>query len=653
MNEEPKKVTAEDLLKVFKGDLSSADTLRQEAVTARDVWKKQYNGDLYGNEEQGKSKIVSRDIKRQDEWQHASVKDPFVADQDIIKCNPVTAEDKQAAVQNELVLNYQFTRKFNRYKFMTDVVKLRYSEGTVIVKTGWSYEDEVVEEEVPVFRLNPITQEVEKTGVRLVKKLKVLVNQPDAVVCRLEDIYLDPTAEGDIDNAQFIIHRYETDVSSMIKSKKYKNIKKLLATIETDSSSPGSVDDYDPEDDTNFVFSDKARKKIILYEYWGNYDVEGNGVAKPIVFSWCNDIVVQWESNPLPDQKLPFVILANNSIPFKMYGEADAELIGDNQKITTAIKRGILDNMANSNNSQKGIKKGSLDVLNKKRYLNDKNFEYMGSHQDFYEGSYNTIPASVFNVLEMVNNETDSMLGVKGFAGGIEGGGLGSTARAASGVLDAVAVRRLDIVRNIAENMIKPIMRKWMAYNAEFLQPEEVIRITNEKFIPIKRDDLKGNIDINIEVSTAEDNAAKAEMLAFMLQTGAQTMDQGEVRLIRAEIHRLRKMPVLAKKIEEYQPQPDPFTEEMKQLEKQKIMAEIEERLSRARENEVDIRNKTAQAVLNEAKARHIGADADLKDLEFLRKSDGTEFDEKIAEKEFDRRTQADIKRRDKKLTAQ
>jgi len=653
MNEEPKKVTAEDLLKVFKGDLSSADTLRQEAVTARDVWKKQYNGDLYGNEEQGKSKIVSRDIKRQDEWQHASVKDPFVADQDIIKCNPVTAEDKQAAVQNELVLNYQFTRKFNRYKFMTDVVKLRYSEGTVVVKTGWSYEDEVVEEEVPVFRLNPITQEVEKTGVRLVKKLKVLVNQPDAVVCRLEDIYLDPTAEGDIDNAQFIIHRYETDVSSMIKSKKYKNIKKLLATIETDSSSPGSVDDYDPEDDTNFVFSDKARKKIILYEYWGNYDVEGNGVAKPIVFSWCNDIVVQWESNPLPDQKLPFVILANNSIPFKMYGEADAELIGDNQKITTAIKRGILDNMANSNNSQKGIKKGALDVLNKKRYLNGKNFEYMGSHQDFYEGSYNNIPASVFNVLEMVNNETDSMLGVKGFTGGIEGGGLGSTARAASGVLDAVAVRRLDIVRNIAENMIKPIMRKWMAYNAEFLQPEEVIRITNEEFTPIKRDDLKGNIDINIEVSTAEDNAAKAEQLAFMLQTGAQTMDQGEVRLIRAEIARLRKMPVLAKKIKEYQPQPDPFTEEMKQLEKQKIMAEIEERLSRARENEVDIRNKTAQAVLNEAKARHIGADADLKDLEFLRKSDGTEFDEKIAEKEFDRRTQADIKRMDKKLTEQ
>lgn len=653
MNEEPKKVTAEDLLRVFKGDMKSADTLRQEAITARDFWKKQYNGELYGNEEKGKSSIVSRDIKRQDEWQHASVKDPFVADQDIIKCNPITWEDKKAAVQNELVLNYQFTRKFNRYKFMTDVVKLRYSEGTVIVKTGWNYEDEVVEEEVPIFELNPYTQQIEKTGTKKVKKLKVLVNQPDAVICRLEDTYLDPTAEGDIDNAQFIIHRYETDVSSMIKSKKYKNIKKLLASIDSDSTTPGSSDDYDPEDETNFVFSDKARKKIILYEYWGNYDVDGDGVAKPIVFSWCNDIVVQWESNPLPDQKLPFVILANNSIPFKMYGEADAELIGDNQKITTAIKRGILDNMANSNNSQKGMKKGALDGLNKKRFLNGKNFEYNGSQQDFYEGSYNNIPASVFSVLEMVNNETDSMLGVKGFSGGIDGAGLGSTARAASGVLDAVSVRRLDIVRNIAENMIKPIMRKWMAYNAEFLQPEEVIRITNEEFVPIKRDDLKGNIDIAIEVSTAEDNAAKAEQLAFMLQTGAQTMDQGEVRLIRAEIARLRKMPVLAKKIEEYQPQPDPYIEEMKELEKQKLMAEIEERLSRARENEVDLRAKTAKAILDEARARQLGADTDLKDLEFLRKSDGTEFDEKLTEKALDGKIKSDIERqKDKKLTA-
>ena len=39
-----------------------------------------------------------------------------------------------------------------------------------------------------------------------------------------------------------------------------------------------------------------------------------------------------------------------------MFGEALAENIGDNQKVKTAITRGIIDNMARSNNGQIGIR---------------------------------------------------------------------------------------------------------------------------------------------------------------------------------------------------------------------------------------------------------------------------------------------------------
>ena len=636
-SEQPKRKTKAQLLSAFKADMQSADQLRLEAVKNRDEWKAQYNGDPYGNEVKGKSKIVSRDIKRQDEWQHASVKDPFVSDQDIIKCNPVTFEDKLAARQNELVLNYQFTKQFNRYKFITDVIKLHYSEGTVIAKTGWDYEDEEEEVMMPVFGHDPMTGEPVQIGEKPVKRLKIITNKPDATLCRLEDIFIDPTCEGDLDKAQFIIHRYESDISSLRKSKKYKNLEKVARKLYENSTSRNSAQmDFEPTDDTEFVFADVARKKLLIHEYWGNYDINGTGIAEPIVCTWVEDVIIQLESNPYPEQDLPFVILANNSIPFKIYGEANAELIGDNQKITTAIKRGIMDNMANSNNAQKGVRNGALDNLNKKRFLNGKNFEFNGNPNDFYEGSYNAIPSSVFDVLSMVNHETESMLGVKAFTGGISGSELGSTARAAGGVLDAVSVRRSDIVRNISENCIKPIMRKWISYNSEFLRPEEVIRVTNDEFIPIKRDDLKGMVDIHIQVSTAEDNAAKARELAFMLQTGAQTMDQGEVRMIRAEIARLQKMPDLANRIETYQPQPDPYVEEMKMLEKEKLIAEIEERRSRAKENMVDMRVKNAKASVDEAKAENIHSDTDMKDLEFTRKMDGSEFNEDLNKKYFE-----------------
>ena len=132
----PKKLTKSEILSALKADMKSADTLRLEVESKVEQWKKEYDGKPYGNEEKGKSAIVSRDIKRQDEWQHASVKDPFVSNRDIIKCEPVTFEDRKAAEQNELVLNYQFTRQFPRYRFMTDIIKLFYKEGTVVVKTS-------------------------------------------------------------------------------------------------------------------------------------------------------------------------------------------------------------------------------------------------------------------------------------------------------------------------------------------------------------------------------------------------------------------------------------------------------------------------------------------------------------------------------------
>ena len=125
------------VLATLKDDMLSADSLRLETVGKVNTWKKEYNGEPYGNEQTGKSKIVSRDIKRQDEWQHASIKDPFLSSPDIIKCKPVTSEDRKAAEQNELILNHQFTRKFDRYSFITNSIKLLTTEGTLVVKTSW------------------------------------------------------------------------------------------------------------------------------------------------------------------------------------------------------------------------------------------------------------------------------------------------------------------------------------------------------------------------------------------------------------------------------------------------------------------------------------------------------------------------------------
>ena len=638
------KMKTSNILKALKADYDAASVLRKELDGKIDQWKREYNGEPYGNETKGKSQIVSRDIKKQSEWQHASIIEPFVSNPDIIKATPITFEDRPSARQNELLLNTQFCRQFNRYNFMSKAAKVLDQEGTAVVMTGWEYDEEEVEVEIPLLATLPDGSQV-PVGSEMSTEIVVTKNQPTAKVVRNEDVFIDPTCQDNMDNCQFVVYRYETDMSTLKQDGRYKNLDKVRV-----SDNNSGYDDYDAEDDTSFSFSDDPRKKLVVYEYWGNYDINEDGVAEPIVCAWINDTVIRLQDNPYPDKKPPFIVVPFNSVPFQLHGEANAELISDAQKIKTAIYRGLIDNMARSNNGQVGIKKGALDAINRKRFFKGESFEYNTNASDFWSGSYNQIPASAFNTLNLMNNEIESITGIKSFSQGISGSSLGSTATGARGALDATATRRLNIVRNIAENLIKPLMRKWMSYNSEFLEDSQVIRITNEEFVEIKRDDLEGRIDIDIAVSTSEDNSAKAQELAFMLQTTGQ--DDPQLRkLILAEIARLQKMPDFAKKLEEYQPQPDPVQQELAaiqlenaKLQNAKLQAEIQEKMSRATENGVDVRKKTAEAILKEAQARKMDSETDLKDLEFLEKESGTDVSKQLQLKDFDRMSKLDEK---------
>ena len=638
------KMKTSNILKALKADYDAASVLRKELDGKIDQWKREYNGEPYGNETKGKSQIVSRDIKKQSEWQHASIIEPFVSNPDIIKATPITFEDRPSARQNELLLNTQFCRQFNRYNFMSKAAKVLDQEGTAVVMTGWEYDEEEVEVEIPLLATLPDGSQV-PVGSEMSTEIVVTKNQPTAKVVRNEDVFIDPTCQDNMDNCQFVVYRYETDMSTLKQDGRYKNLDKVRV-----SDNNSGYDDYDAEDDTSFSFSDDPRKKLVVYEYWGNYDINEDGVAEPIVCAWINDTVIRLQDNPYPDKKPPFIVVPFNSVPFQLHGEANAELISDAQKIKTAIYRGLIDNMARSNNGQVGIKKGALDAINRKRFFKGESFEYNTNASDFWSGSYNQIPASAFNTLNLMNNEIESITGIKSFSQGISGSSLGSTATGARGALDATATRRLNIVRNIAENLIKPLMRKWMSYNSEFLEDSQVIRITNEEFVEIKRDDLEGRIDIDIAVSTSEDNSAKAQELAFMLQTTGQ--DDPQLRkLILAEIARLQKMPDFAKKLEEYQPQPDPVQQELAaiqlenaKLQNAKLQAEIQEKMSRATENGVDVRKKTAEAILKEAQARKMDSETDLKDVELLEKESGTDVSKQLQLKDFDRMSKLDEK---------
>jgi hypothetical protein len=134
-------------LLALKQDLQDAKPIHDEQRSRIGVWLDNLNvtGAAKVKSPDGNSKIVPKLIRKQAEWRYAALSEPFLSTADIFKVKPKTWEDRQAAQQNQLLLNHQFNSAIDKTKFIDEYVRTAVDEGTVIVKVGWEFEEEEYE----------------------------------------------------------------------------------------------------------------------------------------------------------------------------------------------------------------------------------------------------------------------------------------------------------------------------------------------------------------------------------------------------------------------------------------------------------------------------------------------------------------------------
>ena len=272
----------------------------------------------------------------------------------------------------------------------------------------------------------------------------------------------------------------------------------------------------------------------------------------------------------------------------------------------------MIDLLGRSANGQQGFAKGMLDPLNRRRYDNGQDYEFnptVTPQAGLIEHKYPELPQSALMMLNLQNQEAEALTGVKSFGGGISGEAYGDVAAGIRGVLDAASKREMAILRRLAKG-IADVGYKIIKMNAVFLSDKEVVRVTNTEFVEIKRDDLAGDFDLEVDISTAEIDDSKAKDLSFMLQTIGPNAGQELMLTVLAEIADLKRMPDLAQKLRTYKPEPTPEQQEMAKLEveeKRALVAKI-----------------NSEAALNEAKAAEAMAKKDAIDLNYVEQDTGT-----------------------------
>lgn len=608
----------------------------------------------------GRSAITPRLIRKQAEWRYAALSEPFLNNESMYSVEPLAHDDRKGAFQNGLIINQQFNTVIDKVELIDTYVRSAVDTGTAILRVGWTYREEDVEiqeaqwdytpaatigEANQIQNLMRIAQEdpngfslqvpsemqtaVLKSlnhnqpvfprhkGYRKKKITRITKNHPTVEVCNHHNVIIDPSCQGDIDKANFVIYSFDTSLSDLEKDGRYTR----LDQIQLSKTSLLALPDHHVESG-GFNFEDKPRQMFTAHEYWGYWDIDGTGITKPFVATFVGDVMIRMEENPFPDGGIPFVLVQYLPSLFEVYGEPDGALLEENQKVAGAVMRGMIDILGRSSNAQVGSRKDALDPVNKRKFEQGRDFEYNPgvTPQDvFFMHKFEEIPQSAQFMLQLQNFEAEALTGVKAFnQGGISGsayGGGNASATSVRGALDAASKREFGILRRLTKGLVK-VGRKILAMNAEFLSEKEVVRRTGEEFVTVNRDDLAGNFDLKLTVSTAEVDDQKAQELAFMLQTMGNNMDPEMSRMILSDIARLRNMPALAKKIEEYQPQPDPMQQKLQELQMQLLEAQIANEMAQSQYT-------TARVNTEVANERKIISEADRIDLETIEEESG------------------------------
>lgn len=643
----------------------------------------------------GKSTARPKVIRKNAEWKYPKLEDPFLNTENMFEINPRTWEDVEAAEQNALVLNYQWSSKIPKVRLVNDAVRYIVDDGTVIVKTGWEVEEKMVmvEQEQPTYAgpeeslmlmedavrsgqmsMDEFQERMQngtpmQNGIEIVQVEvpKLVKNQPKYEVCNTANVIIDPTCEGYIEDANFIIHEYDTNLADLKKEAYFKDaetgeiggVYHNLDLIEGEAGN-AKYDEHKSESYNEFKFSDRPRKKLTAYEYWGYWDINGDDVLVPIVATWVGDVLIRLEENPFPHGRLPFSIATYMPVKKEVMGEPDAELLKENQESIGKLTRAIHDITAEQAVGQEFIDETLFPSMAVKQQYENGNTVYyragMNPKTAIHKKTVDPVPASAMQVIQWQQADAESLTGTKAFHGGISGNALGDSVGGVRSALDATSQRELSILRRLSE-MFKDMAKLTIAMNQAYLSEEEVIRVTNEEFVTIRRDDLAGDFDLKVDVSTPEKDEDTANKLNTLLQTNAASMDPAEARIYRAQIAKLWKQPGLAKAIETYQPQPNPVEEQIQAMaleeaklklakarkELEEIDSRIIERVSRTKENSGDqaMKHATAEKSLAEAnkalaEADKLRAETDVIDKDFVKDVSGQTRAEHERDKEFD-----------------
>ena len=522
---------------------NAVDFVESEISDTRLKAQRYYDGEVDIGYEDGRSKVVATKVRDVVRSVKPSIMRVFMSTSKAVEFVPHGPEDVAMAEQATDFINHEFNR-LNGYRVLSDAIHDALVKKQGIIKayhkeypTAKIYTlSDLSEDELSLLTSDPdvevleqsmeMRMELDEFGMDVeapIFAVKLSRKEMKGDLCiesvPPEEFFVNRDART-IEDAYIVAHRTDMRAGDVI-AMGYDpdtvfNLDGLTSGSEITEAEVQARQGYD-EDFADDDEQDPAMKNVTITEAYMRMDVDGTGipVLHKFLLGGTGYELLDFE----PCDEVPMVKLEVDPEPHSFYGRSLCELIADDQDASTAILRGILDNVALTNSPRLGFLEGSVNVedLMNAEIGGLVRMRQQGSIQDL---SVPFTAGQTLSALNYMDKLVEQKTGVTQNLA-LNPDALQSTTKAAvTASVEAAAGQVEVMVRNLADGL-RDLFKIILRIMHKNFNEEKMMRM-NGQFVPVDPRvwDVSMDVSVNVGLGTGrEDEKVAALQQALTMQT--------------------------------------------------------------------------------------------------------------------------------------
>ncbi len=503
-----------------------------------------YLGEKFGNEQEGRSQVVSTDVADTIEWILPHLVRIFASGENTVSFEPTGREDIEVAEQATHFVNHIWNQDndgfLNFYTWFKDAllskngfVKIWWDDHFDLVRE--TYEGLTKEERLYILA-DPEVESLEETERvagegGTVFDIAVGRKKSEGRV-RIEPVppeeFLISAEAKDLEDARFVGHRQRRTLSSLIQEGYPEDqIQELVSDNDHLSEEALARDTVDAATSlAGSLISNAAMREVQVTECYIHVDLDGDGIAerRQITVAGPEARVLK---NEIWEGPVPFASLTPVIMPHRFYGLAMADLVKDIQLIKSTILRQYLDGLYLANNPRQEAVEAN--IVEPSELLTSRpggiiRVKEPGSIRPLMTGF---IGGQAMEGLAYADGMRENRSGVSPRTQGLSDNPLHSTASGQRMLLNASQSKIELIARIFAETGVKRAFKIILSLVSRYQNRERIVRLRNT-WVAMDPREWDSEMDLRVSVGLGIGDRESQTLSAFkLLELQKMAFEQG------------------------------------------------------------------------------------------------------------------------------